>query len=99
VTNAFFVPTQLHQLIQSPERARFDLSSLRVIVSGAAPLATTTKEAILQCFPGIELHELYGLTETGLITNLRPADQWLAERWGHRATGCSLSLSAARVAR
>lgn len=75
VTNAFFVPTQLHRLIQSEDRARFDLSSLRVIVSGAAPLATPTKEAIFECFPGIELHELYGLTETGLITNLRPADQ------------------------
>ena len=75
VTNAFFVPTQLHQLIQSDARANYDLSSLRVIVSGAAPLATATKEAILECFPGIELHELYGLTETGLITNLRPEDQ------------------------
>ena len=75
VTNAFFVPTQLHQLIQSEQRRRFDLSSLRVIVSGAAPLATTTKKAIFECFPGVELHELYGLTETGLITNLRPADQ------------------------
>lgn len=75
VTNAFFVPTQLHRLIQSEDRAQFDLSSLRVIVSGAAPLATATKEAIFECFPGIELHELYGLTETGLITNLRPEDQ------------------------
>ena len=75
VTNAFFVPTQLHQLIQSPRREAFDLSSLRVIVSGAAPLATVTKQAIFDCFPGVDLHELYGLTETGLITNLRPADQ------------------------
>ncbi|MCH7687010.1 MAG: AMP-binding protein, partial [Planctomycetes bacterium] len=75
VTNAFFVPTQLHQLIQSDARTNYDLSSLRVIVSGAAPLATATKEAILECFAGIELHELYGLTETGLITNLRPEDQ------------------------
>ena len=75
ITNAFLVPTQLHQLIQNGDRTRFDLSSLRVIVSGAAPLATTTKETILRCFAGVELHELYGLTETGLITNLRPADQ------------------------
>ena len=75
VTNAFFVPTQLHQLIHSQERTKYDLCSLQVVVSGAAPLATATKEAILECFPGVELHELYGLTETGLITNLRPEDQ------------------------
>ncbi|MBT4823230.1 MAG: acyl--CoA ligase, partial [Lentisphaerae bacterium] len=67
VTNAFLVPTQLHRLIQNPERSTFDLSSLRTVVSGAAPLATSTKEAIFECFPGVELHELYGLTETGLI--------------------------------
>ncbi len=75
VTNALFVPTQLHQLIQGDERERYDLGSLRVIVSAAAPLATATKERILDCFPGVELHELYGLSETGLITNLRPEDQ------------------------
>ena len=75
VTNALFVPTQLHRMIQSDDRAKFDLSSLEVIVSAAAPLATPTKEAVLRCVPGIELHELYGLTETGVITNLRPADQ------------------------
>lgn len=85
VTNAFLVPTQLHQLIQSEERTKFDLSSLRVIVSGAAPLATTTKEVILRSFPGVELHELYGLTETGLITNLRPADQFRKVRCAGQA--------------
>lgn len=85
VTNAFFVPTQLHQLTQSDARASRDLSSLRVIVSGAAPLATTTKEAIFECFPGIELHELYGLTETGLITNLRPEDQLRKNRCAGQA--------------
>jgi len=85
VTNAFLVPTQLHQLIHSEERRRFDLSSLRVIVSGAAPLATATKKAILECFPGVELHELYGLTETGLITNMRPADQLRKVRCAGRA--------------
>jgi acyl-CoA synthetase (AMP-forming)/AMP-acid ligase II len=75
VTNTFLVPTQLHELIHSDKGKTFDLSSLKVIVSGAAPLATKTKESILECFPGVELHELYGLTETGLITNLRPQDQ------------------------
>lgn len=46
-----------------------------MIASAGAPLSTTTKEAVLECFPGIELNELYGLTETGAIAILRPADQ------------------------
>ena len=75
VTNTLFVPTQLHRIIESNQRTAFDLSSLRMIASAAAPLSTPTKAAILEFFPGVELHELYGLTETGAITSLRPADQ------------------------
>ena len=79
------MPTQLHQLTQSQERSDYDLTSLRVMVSGAAPLATTTKTSIMDCFPGVELHELYGLTETGLITNLRPEDQMRKTRCAGQA--------------
>jgi len=85
VTNTLFVPTQLHQIVQSPELADFDLSSLRLIASAAAPLSTPTKKVILKCFPGIELHELYGLTETGAITSLRPGDQFRKVRCAGQA--------------
>ena len=82
VTNAFLVPTQMHQLVQSDESAGLDLTSFRVIASAGAPLSTATKEAVLECFPGVELNELYGLTETGAITILRPVDQ-------HRKVRCA----------
>ena len=85
VTNTLFVPTQLHRLIQCPERAKFDLTSLRLIGSAAAPLSTATKEAVLECFPRVELHELYGLTETGAISSLRPADQFRKVRCAGQA--------------
>ena len=41
----------------------------------AGGVAEATKGACFDCLPGGELHEWYGMTETGLITNLRPADQ------------------------
>lgn len=85
ITNAFLVPTQLQQLTQSDERLNYDLTSLKLIASAGAPMATTTKEAILDYFPGVALHELYGLTEAGPVTNLRPADQFRKVRCAGQA--------------
>ena len=35
---------------------------------------TTLKEWVLDAFPHVGVHELYGSTEGGIITNLRPVD-------------------------
>lgn len=74
ITNAIFVPTQYNIMLQHSDIGRHNYGSLRILVSGAAPLTTRTKNGILETFR-CELFELYGLTETGLITNLRPEDQ------------------------
>jgi long-chain acyl-CoA synthetase len=74
VTNAFVVPTILGRLADS-RRGRPAPPSLRVLISNAAPLPTVTKEAILGVAPELALHEFYGSTEAGIVTNLRPPDQ------------------------
>jgi acyl-CoA synthetase (AMP-forming)/AMP-acid ligase II len=74
VTNAFVVPTILGRLADS-RKGRLAPPSLRVLISNAAPLPTVTKEAILGVAPDLQLHEFYGSTEAGIVTNLRPADQ------------------------
>jgi long-chain acyl-CoA synthetase len=61
--------------LSDEEKARYDVSSVRCMISAAAPLHTSTKEAILDYFKGADLHEFYGATETGIVTNLRPRDQ------------------------
>jgi fatty-acyl-CoA synthase/long-chain acyl-CoA synthetase len=77
VTWAFMVPFMLERLLEldPAEIAAHDLSSLRMIVSGASPLSTRTKERLLEILKGAELHEFYGATEAGVITNLQPRDQ------------------------
>ena len=45
---------------------KFDLSSLRTMISGGAPLHTATKLAIKACLPNVELNEFYGSTELGV---------------------------------
>jgi acyl-CoA synthetase (AMP-forming)/AMP-acid ligase II len=74
-TWTFMVPTMWASMVASEEMDRFDLRSLRLLLSGGSPLLTHTKEAILRRFPNAGLNEFYGATEVGLVTNLRAEDQ------------------------
>jgi long-chain acyl-CoA synthetase len=77
ITKAHLVPAHFAAYFALPEaqRRRRDLSSLRCIVSGTAPLAQPVKEKIVEAFGPDVLHERYGSTEASIVSNLRPADQ------------------------
>ena len=74
-TWTFMVPTMWASMVASEEIDRFDLGSLRLLLSGGSPLLTHTKDAILRRLPKAGLNEFYGATEVGLVTNLSPEDQ------------------------
>ena len=81
VTWSFMVPFMLERLLETGlDQRDGDAPSLRMLVSGASPLSTRTKDAVLQRFPGVSLHEFYGATEAGVVTNLRPPDQVRKQR-------------------
>ena len=71
-THTFMVPTQYVVTMEVPEFDRFDLSSLKVLLSAGAPLRSDTKARMLRSFGG-GVYELYGLTE-GIATRLRPEE-------------------------
>jgi long-chain acyl-CoA synthetase len=77
ITKAHLVPAHFaaYFALSPHERRRWDLSSLRCIVSGTAPLAQPVKEKIVEAFGPDVLHERYGSTEASIVSNLRPADQ------------------------
>jgi long-chain acyl-CoA synthetase len=77
ITKAHMVPAHFsaYFALSEQERSRFDVSSLRCIVSGTAPLAQSIKRRIVESFGPDVLHERYGSTEASLVTNLRPEDQ------------------------
>ncbi len=68
-------PTLLQRLVDLPAavRARYDVSSMRVIVVAGAPCPMRVKEAALAQL-GPVLYEFYGSTELGINTVLRPED-------------------------
>jgi fatty-acyl-CoA synthase len=75
VTSTHLVPTMVTRLLQVPEAVTnaLDLSSLRSIICGAAPLFPEYKLAFLNRF-GDCLYEYYGATETGVNTFISPKE-------------------------
>ena len=82
LTNMFMVPTHFHAMFALGPKvlAGYETRSLKTIISNAAPLPQATKETIVGYFGDDVLHETYGSTEAGIVTNLRPADQLRKER-------------------
>ncbi|GHJ85695.1 hypothetical protein NliqN6_2097 [Naganishia liquefaciens] len=64
ITYAFLVPPIILHLANNPLAQKFDLSSLRNIMSGAAPLGAGLTKKVKQRFPKISVSQGYGLTET-----------------------------------
>ncbi len=73
-SSVFLVPThaqQIRRIVESPMSA-YDLSELKTLYFNAAALPVELKEWVHEAFPGVGIHELYGSTEGGVVTNLRP---------------------------
>jgi len=65
------VPTLYVALINSPEVNKYDLSSVRVCISGAAPLPVEVQSRFEEITGG-RLIEGYGLTESSPVTHSNP---------------------------
>ena len=76
VTQSHMVPTQFSRLLELPAdvRAKYDVSSLRTIVHGAAPCPKHVKQAMLDWW-GPVLTEYYAGTEGGGCTIT--GEEWL----------------------
>ncbi|RJT24786.1 long-chain fatty acid--CoA ligase [Chakrabartia godavariana] len=65
------VPTMYQALLDHPETARTDFSSLRVCISGGAPLPAEVEQRFEQV-TGARLIEGYGLTESAGVISTNP---------------------------
>lgn len=64
VTIASLVPTMIIRILQDPELGRHDIGTLRLISYGTSPMAAEWIRRTMEAFPGVAMHQVYGLTET-----------------------------------
>ena len=86
ITFSYVVPPVVLLLSKHPLVADYDLSSLRMLNSGAAPLTRELIEA-LHARTSVPVKQGYGLSETSPTTHAQPWPQW-------RATAGSVGLLA-----
>ncbi|MFB3888405.1 MAG: long-chain fatty acid--CoA ligase [Candidatus Bathyarchaeia archaeon] len=70
------VPTMYQMLLAQPDIGKYDLSSVRVCISGASPLPPEVQRRFMQVTGGL-LAEGYGLTEASPVTHCSPVDKTL----------------------
>ncbi len=78
ITFTSLVPTHYIMILALPDEIKksLDVSSIRQLLISSAPARKDLKLAIMDYFKNAELWEAYGSTEGGLVTLLRPEDQF-----------------------
>lgn len=73
VTVAAVVPPLVLALAKNPVVERHDLSSIRIVLSGAAPLGKELEDALRGRVPQAIFGQGYGMTEAGPVLSMCPA--------------------------
>lgn len=78
ITFTSLVPTHYIMILGLPEKVKqnYDVSCIRQLLISSAPARKDLKLAIMDYFKSAELWEAYGSTEAGLVTYLRPEEQF-----------------------
>ncbi|KAI9125723.1 hypothetical protein K1719_003141 [Acacia pycnantha] len=86
VSIAPFVPPIVLAIAKSPNLDRYDLSSIRMILSGAAPLGKELEDAVKAKLPQATLGQGYGMTEAGPVLSMSLA--FAKEAFGVKSGAC-----------
>jgi acyl-CoA synthetase (AMP-forming)/AMP-acid ligase II len=74
-TDALLVPTMIQMLVDHPDIATRDVSSISLIMYGASPISESLLERARDAFPQVGFTQAYGMTELSPVaTLLLPAD-------------------------
>jgi fatty-acyl-CoA synthase len=78
ITLTNLIPTMLNMLVNHPDISRYDYSSLRVLLSGGAPIAPDLVRRLVQAF-GCDYIQTYGMTETSPYLTMSILKQHIKE--------------------
>ncbi len=85
------VPTMLQILLSQPLED-YDLTSLRYLSSGGAPLAREVEEEFRRRVPSVSIRQGYGLTETAALVSTNPAGRERSGSVGLPVPGTELEI-------
>jgi long-chain acyl-CoA synthetase len=88
---AAVVPSMLQILLSQPLE-EYDLSSLRYMTSGGAPLAPEVAEQIMRRVPSVSIRQGYGLTETAALISSNPVGRERAGSVGLPVPGTEVKI-------
>lgn len=80
VSAAFMVPTQANALATHPELERRDLASWTKLSFAGAPMPDWVQSELMRRLPHLQLTQIYGQSEMGVIAALPPT--WLPRKLG-----------------
>ncbi len=70
VTTFLSVPMVFQRLLELPNLAAYDASTLRLMAYAGSLMPVATIQGLRRCFPKVELHNFFGLTETISMTHV-----------------------------
>lgn len=85
------VPSMIQRLLNEPLERR-DLSSLRHVTCGGAPLPRTTAEDFERRIPSVSIRQGYGLTETAALVSANPPGREKPGSVGPPIDGCTVVI-------
>lgn len=100
VTSTVLVPTMINFLIHHPDFSKHDLSSLRRITYGAAPMPVELLRAAMKLLPNVEFSQGYGQTESSPLLTSLPHEDHITEgeeRLTHRLASCGRPVAGVEV--
>ena len=93
VQRTALVPAMIRMLLDQPLE-EVDLSALRYVGSGSAPLAVSVIQEFERRVPGCEIQEGYGLTESGAVATANRPGQRRSGSVGTAVPGYTVSILA-----
>jgi long-chain acyl-CoA synthetase len=79
VTALVLVPAIYKLITLREDLGSFELSSVRLAAYGGAPMDPDTIRALRRIFPGVRMHNCYGLTESSSLATVLPSEAALSK--------------------
>ena len=70
ITIGSLVPTMIMRILQDAAFGWFNIQSLRLISYGTSPMSAACIRRTMEGFPGVDMQQVYGLTETSPVLSI-----------------------------